>query len=100
MPMKYFRDASGTNWTVFEVRRLGARSNWPLLPHGYNDGWLCFESNNAKKRLIRYPEHWKEFTGAELEKLLDQAQSAPRSTIGLRDDLGEDSSTSPDARAD
>lgn len=88
--MKTFRDSAGTDWTVFEVRRnVDSKSDWSYLPGGFSDGWLCFESATAKKRLVRYPERWREFSDAELEALLQQAQQAPRSSLSLRDDFIE-----------
>lgn len=98
--MKTFRDSSGTDWTVFEVRRnVSAKADLSYLPTGYSDGWLCFESETAKKRLIRYPERWRDFTDAELETLLGEALVAPRASIGLRgDDLRD--APSDDTRPD
>lgn len=99
--MKNFRDAAGTEWTVFEVRRaVSSRGDWSYLPSGFSDGWLCFECATAKRRLVRYPERWREFGEAELAELLAQAQPAPRGSFRLGDDLGGDLSTSPDARAE
>jgi hypothetical protein len=98
--MKTFRDSSGTDWTVFEVRRnFSAKADLSYLPTGYSDGWLCFESATAKKRLIRYPPRWRDFSDAELEKLLGEALTAPRSSLSLRgDDLSDSPST--DSRPD
>ena len=89
--MKTFRDSSGTDWTVFEVRRnVSAKGDWSYLPSGYSDGWLCFESASAKKRLVRYPDNWREFNEPDLERLLQQAQPAPRASASIRgDDLGD-----------
>jgi hypothetical protein len=99
--MRTFHDIGGSEWTVFEVRRaVSVKGDWSYLPHGYSDGWLCFESSTTKKRLTRYPERWREFSDAELEKLLGQAAPAPRTNPRLGDDLLGDGSTSPDARAD
>jgi hypothetical protein len=98
--MKTFRDSKNVDWTVFEVRRqVTAKGDWSYLPSGYNDGWLCFESATAKRRLIRYPDRWRELGDAELEKLLDQALPAPRGAFRLGDDLG-DLPSSPGVRPD
>ena len=52
-----------------------------------------------KKRLIRYPERWRDFSDPELEKLLGEAQAAPRASISLPDDdLGN--TRSHDSRPD
>ena len=101
--MRVFRDSKDTDWTVFEVRRHVNSNGDPVtyLPGGFANGWLCFESQTAKRRLVQYPRGWREFSDAELEKLLTLALPAPRGAFRLGDDLGEtDSSTSPDLRAD
>ena len=60
--MRNFRDPSGSDWTVFEVRRqMSTKGDWSYLPNGYSNGWLCFENATSKKRLVRYPERWREF---------------------------------------
>ena len=98
--MRVFRDSNDTDWTVFEVRRqFGPKGDMSYLPGGFSNGWLCFESHSAKKRLVQFPSRWREFSDTELEKLLTQALPAPRTTIRAADDLG-DSSTSPDLRAE
>ena len=97
--MKTFRDSSGGQWTVFEVRRHINPKLPAVQPNRYGDGWLCFESGTVKKRLVRYPRRWREFGDAELEKLLAQAQLAPRATLRLGDDLS-DLTPIPDTRAD
>lgn len=85
--MKMFRDSNHVAWTVFEVRRqVNAKGDWSYLPSGYSDGWLCFECISEKKRLVRYPEHWREFSDADLEHLLEQATPAPRGSFRLGDD--------------
>lgn len=99
--MRTFHDVGGGEWTVFEVRRaVTVKGDRSYLPHGYGDGWLCFESATTKKRLTRYPERWREFSDAELENLLGQALVAPRANPRLGDDLLGGQSTSSDVRAD
>jgi hypothetical protein len=89
--MKVFRDANSTEWTVFEVRRqVGPKGDLAYLPGGFSNGWLCFESLSAKRRLVQYPERWRELGDAELEKLLGTATPAPRGAIRLGDDLRGD----------
>lgn len=98
--MKIFRDSSDTDWTVFEVcRQVTGKADSSYLPSGFNDGWLCFESATAKRRLVRYPERWREFSETQLEQLLSQAAPAPRMSLRLGEDLG-DSSSAPDVLPD
>ena len=96
--MRTFRDSNGTAWTVFEVRRQLSPSGdkTSYLPGGFNDGWLCFETVGAKRRLTKYPPRWREFGDVELIKLLDEAQAAPKGSGRIYDDLGE--TPSVDAR--
>jgi hypothetical protein len=96
--MRVFRDSKGSEWTVFEVRRHVGTEDASYLPNGFGSGWLCFENATSKKRLVRFPERWRDFGDAELEKLLGQAQPAPRTAFRLVDDLTGDSSISPDVR--
>ena len=86
--MKTFRDSADISWTVFEVRRqITSKREGDLLPSGFSDGWLCFECAGQKRRLVRYPNAWRELSDVELEKLLAQAQQAPRTTFRAPDDL-------------
>ena len=99
--MRTFHDSNGGEWTVFEVRRaVSTKGDWSYLPNGYSDGWLCFENETTKRRLTTYPERWRDFSDPELDKLLAQAQLAPRPMIRPAEDLSGDGSTSPDIRAE
>ena len=96
--MRTFRDSSGEHWTVFEVRRQKpgdstSGADLSYLPSGYNSGWLCFENHTAKKRLVRYPNNWREFSDTQLEELLGQAAPAPRASLRLTD-LGDSGASS------
>jgi hypothetical protein len=98
--MRTFRDSNDVEWTVFEVRRqLSSRGDLSYLPGGFSNGWLCFESPVAKRRLIKYPERWREASDEALEELLSEASPAPRGSMRLGDDLTGDNSTS-DLRVD
>ena len=97
--MKIFRDSENCEWTVFEVRRQvsprGMSGDRSYLPHAYTEGWLCFETKAAKRRLTRYPDRWRELAEPELEQLLKKAQPAPRVSWRPLDDLSD---SQPDAR--
>ena len=98
--MKTFRDSKNCEWTVFEVRRQissakGTSGDQSSLPHDYTEGWLCFETKAAKRRLTRYPERWRDLAEPELEQLLEKAQPAPRVSWRPLDDLSD---SQPDAR--
>lgn len=76
--MRHFTDATGVHWTVFEVKRGESQAKWSYLPDEYVEGWLCFESKYAKRRLTVVPKGWKEASDAELEGMLRQAIQAGR----------------------
>lgn len=84
--MRSIKDATGTQWTVFEVKKQGAPGDrWTYLPTEYGNGWLCFESGNSKKRLTPVPEHWREATDEELRRMLAQAQAVNRPNFTIDD---------------
>ena len=99
--MRTFRDSDDTEWTVFEVRRqLSSRGDLSYLPGGFSNGWLCFESDGAKRRLVKYPDRWRELSDEKLEKLLVEAAPAPRGSLRLGDDLAGDASSTEDLRVE
>jgi hypothetical protein len=85
--MRSFRDSSNVEWTVFEVRRQVSRAD--LSSIAQTSGWLCFESNSSKRRLLKYPERWREFGDPELTRLLNEAKPAPRTALSLSEDAVE-----------
>lgn len=76
--MRNFKDSTGTEWTVFEVRRGGEESNWAYLPRGFRSGWLCFESAKGKRRLSPVPDGWKTLEPQDLERMLGRATGVNR----------------------
>lgn len=77
--MRTITDSTGTQWTVFEVKRQGGTADrWSYLPEEYGDGWLCFESHVCKRRLTPVPDDWRGFTDPQLIQLLHQAQIVNR----------------------
>jgi len=87
--MRTVTDATGTQWTVFEVKRQGGGTDrWSYLPAEFGDGWLCFESSVSKRRLTPIPPRWRESTDAELVRLLGQAQTVNRPNFQVDDRPG------------
>jgi hypothetical protein len=82
--MRTFKDSTGTEWTVFEVRRGGDESNWAYLPRGFRSGWLCFESAQGKRRLSPVPDGWKTLDVDDLERMLGRATGVSRSRAADR----------------
>jgi hypothetical protein len=77
--MRTFKDSTGVEWTVFEVRRQAKDDGqWSYLPQGFNSGWLCFESLASKRRLTPVPEGWRDLRERQLEDLLWKAVAVSR----------------------
>jgi hypothetical protein len=84
--MRTFADSSGTEWTVYEVKKRGGTTErWSYLPDEFGDGWLCFESDFTKRRLTPIPEQWREFSDAELVGLLDRAPAVAKPRLSIED---------------
>jgi hypothetical protein len=68
-------DPQGRSWRVWDTYpqsgRLGA------FPEAYSNGWLTFECDDDKRRLVPVPLHWPELSDRELLALLEQAVPVP-----------------------
>jgi hypothetical protein len=76
--MRTLADTAGTVWTVFEVKKTGTGDQWTYLPEQFGNGWLCFESGFAKRRLTPIPPGWSEMGDADLLGLMKRAQAVIR----------------------
>ena len=77
--MRQIRDAAGIEWMVYEVNPV--ISEWRAadsLPDGYRNGWLCFESQTEKRRLMPLPAGWQELPIEQLSALLVSAVQVRR----------------------
>ena len=84
--MRIFADATGREWTVYEVKKQGdGPERWSYLPDQFGDGWLCFESEASKRRLTPIPRQWRDSTDSELVRMLNQAQAVVRSRAQAED---------------
>jgi hypothetical protein len=82
--LRGFTDATGVEWRVWEVfpSRAPKPSSAEALSRSlketpFANGWLCFESENAKRRLAPIPAGWEFATTKLLEELCEQASEAP-----------------------
>ena len=84
--MRTIKDATGLEWTVFEVRRDGQTTDqWSYLPQEFGDGWLCFESEYSKRRLTPIPDAWEELGHDDLVRMLGRAVPVRRSQTQAED---------------
>jgi hypothetical protein len=75
--MRTFRDAEGTEWTVWRVRPSlsldGTSAPGSLLSEEVAAGWVAFESRKGKRRFYQPPPDLDELTEAELALLCRHA---------------------------
>jgi len=77
--MRTVADSAGTEWTIFEVKKSVAGDQWTYLPEQFGNGWLCFESSVAKRRLTPVPPGWADMSDKELLGLMKKAEPVVRS---------------------
>jgi hypothetical protein len=99
MALREFRDSQGTPWRVWDIEPYhlaarpahredaerdgqgeGAERRMSRFSSGgtVNEGWLCFESDRAKRRLAPVPDGWHALEEPELERLLHGAEQVRR----------------------
>jgi hypothetical protein len=76
MGLREFRDGKGTQWRVWDVRPdvLDKRTTAEDYMRDWQEGWLCFESADTRRRLADFPSDWEALPDPELERLLADAQ--------------------------
>ena len=84
--MRQIRDAAGIDWMIYEVNPVA--TEWRAagsLPEGYRNGWLCFESQTEKRRLLPPPAGWQELPIEQLTALLVSAIQVRRGAVPYRE---------------
>ena len=83
--LRGFTDSTGVEWRVWEVfpsraARPGgadALSHTSLKDSPFENGWLCFESSSAKRRLAPIPTGWEFLSAVHLDELCRSATVVP-----------------------
>ena len=80
MGLREFRDKRGVNWKVWNVTpdSLDKRTTAEDYMKEWQDGWLCFECDDHRRRLATYPPTWEDLSDGELELLLERSQMVKR----------------------
>jgi len=73
MALRELRDDSGVLWTIYDVHPSAARHRTLQLREELASGWLCFQSDAAKRRLIGIPERWEQMDDSALMSLMTAA---------------------------
>ncbi len=84
MGLREFRDSKGVQWKVWSVTpdALDKRTAAEDYMREWQDGWLCFESPEHRRRLASFPPGWEELAEGELEALLGRSQVVKRRMPG------------------
>ncbi len=73
MALRELRDESGVLWTIYDVHPSAARHRTLQLREELSSGWLCFQSDAAKRRLIGIPDRWEQMDDGALMSLMTAA---------------------------
>ena len=98
MALREFSDGNGVLWRVWDVTpdALSKRTAAEDYMRDWQDGWLCFESDNGRRRLADFPPGWESLSDTQLERLLERALEvkASRMSAEVRA-IGESDSSAP-----
>ena len=89
MALREFHDSKGVLWKVWSVTpdSLDKRTTAEDYMRDWQDGWLCFECQDSRRRLASFPPGWEALSDDELERLLARAQTVKRR--GIEESSGE-----------
>jgi len=83
MALRELRDESGVLWTVYDVHPNTVRHGSLQIREELASGWLCFQSDAAKRRLVGIPEQWEQLEDGALMSLMTAAALVTASTNKL-----------------
>lgn len=83
MALRELRDESGVLWTVYDVHPNTVRHGTLQVREELASGWLCFQSDVAKRRLVGIPENWEQMDDGALMSLMTAAAVVAASTSKL-----------------
>jgi len=73
MAIRELRDESGVLWTIYDVHPSTVRHGALQVREELASGWLCFQSDAAKRRLVGIPEQWEQLEDGALMSLMTAA---------------------------
>jgi hypothetical protein len=75
MAVRDLVDENGVKWKVWSVSKSSIHPKTAAEDFlgDYADGWLCFECDNQRRRLARFPRDWDKRPDDELVRLLKSA---------------------------
>jgi hypothetical protein len=79
MALRELHDTTGIVWMVFEVKPTSRSFSSVATRAELSSGWLCFQSDQGRRRLPGVPDCWETMSDGALLALLSSASDAPRS---------------------
>lgn len=76
MAHRTYTDPHGTAWEVWDTVPDASRR---MVQPDYAEGWLTFQCEREKRRLVPIPAGWADLSAGELEALRERAMVAPDS---------------------
>ena len=73
MALREIQDESGVLWTIYDVHPSTKRHGTVQVREELASGWLCFQSDAAKRRLVGIPEQWEQLDDGALRSLMTAA---------------------------
>ena len=73
MALRELHDESGVLWTIYDVHPSTARHSTLQVRAELASGWLCFQSDAAKRRLVGIPDRWEHMDDSALRSLMTAA---------------------------
>jgi len=69
-------DENGRKWKIWSVSQSSIHPKTAAEDYlgDYSEGWLCFECDNQRRRLAKFPQDWDKLPDKELIRLLKAAQ--------------------------
>jgi hypothetical protein len=76
MAQREFTDSHGTHWLVWST----TPTQGSVLVSDMREGWLTFESDRERRRLVPIPRGWEEAAAERLELYCRAADPVTRTT--------------------
>ena len=73
MALREVQDERGVLWTISDVHPSTQRHGTVQVREELASGWLCFQSDAAKRRLVGIPEQWEQLDDGALMSLMTAA---------------------------
>jgi hypothetical protein len=73
MALREVLDDSGVLWMIYDIHPTAKRGGVPQVQPDFAEGWLCFHSPDAKRRIAGIPVDWDQLQTPALLALMATA---------------------------